>query len=288
MICPFYRSAVIGRSLLAFLVDVERGRSASMQGINIAAGVLVLVVAAGCGLAGADEEKQASAPVAVTSGPTVQETAAESPEPTTPSPVPSKSRVSKKPKPSPTEDPFNMQLPECAKYVGKAVSRAKAKVALNTAATKVYWPGSAPTLRVPADLIRSVAWHESGWVSNIRNCDGGYGLMQVMPTTRDFVNQRFEKSYDIEDYRQNAMLGANYLAWLTKYFGEKYFGEKYDLGAAKCKTDASPCLLNLVIDGYNMGVGSTEEAYLAGKRLSNPDYVHLIRANMRECDCDRF
>jgi soluble lytic murein transglycosylase-like protein len=260
-----------------------------MRKIDIAAAVTVLMVSAGCGLAGADEREQAAAPVAVTSEPaaelTVEPAAEETPEP---EPSPSKAKPTEKAKPTPTEDPFNTQLPDCAEYVGKAVSRAKAKAALNAAATKVYWPGSAPKLRVPADLIRSVAWHESGWVSNIRNCDGGYGLMQVMPDTRDFVNQRFEKSYDLKDYKQNATLGANYLAWLTKYFGEKYFAGKYDLGTARCRTDASPCLLNLVIDGYNMGVGSTEEAYLAGKKLSNPDYVHLIRANMRECDCDRF
>jgi hypothetical protein len=278
---------MVSHVLLAFLVDVSRGRFASMNKVNLVAAVTVLVVAAGCGLAGADEDEQAAAPVAVTAEPTAEPTVEEEPTPEPASPSPTK----KKPKPSPTEpteDPFNMELPPCAEYVGKAVSRAKAKVALNAAATKVYWPGSAPTLRVPADLIRSVAWHESGWVSNIRNCDGGYGLMQVMPDTRDFVNQRFEKSYDFEDYRQNAVIGANYLAWLTKYFGEKYFAKKYDLSTAKCKTDASPCLLNLVINGYNMGPGSTEETYLAGKKLSNPEYVHLIRANMRECDCDRF
>ncbi|MEV4281033.1 transglycosylase SLT domain-containing protein [Actinoplanes xinjiangensis] len=265
-----------------------------MKRLNIAAAVTVLMVAAGCGPAGADD-RQAAAPVAATpSTEVVAEEAPEpEPEPTTAKPTPTKTKATetkatRKPEPSPTEDPFNMQLPPCADYVGKAVSRAKAKTALNAAATKVYWPGSAPKLRVPADLIRSVAWHESGWVSNIRNCDGGYGLMQVMPDTRDFVNQRFEKNYDVEDHRQNAIIGANYLAWLTKYFGEKYFAENYDLSTAKCRTDASPCLLNLVINGYNMGPGSTEETYLAGKKLSNPKYVHLIRANMRECDCDRF
>jgi hypothetical protein len=265
-----------------------------MRKINVVAAVAVLVVAAGCGLAGTDGDvRPAAAPVTITSSaeespsPEAEEP---SPEPEEPSPTPSKTSTKKKPqaKPSPTEDPFNSQLPDCAEYVGKAVSRAKAKTALNAAATKVYWPGSAPQLKVPADLIRSVAWHESGWVSNIRNCDGGYGLMQVMPDTEAFVNQRFEKSYDSADYKQNAILGANYLAWLTKYFGEKYFKEKYDLSTAKCKSDSSPCLLNLVIDAYNMGFGTTEEKYLDSKKLSNPEYVALIRANMRECDCDRF
>ncbi|PRX23912.1 transglycosylase SLT domain-containing protein [Actinoplanes italicus] len=257
--------------------------------IRIVAAVTALLVVAGCGQAGAGEKETVAAQAPVSVAPTVEETTPEpDPEPTTEKPKPKPTTKKPTAKPSPTEDPFNMQLPDCAEYVGKAVSRAKAKTALNAAATKVYWPGSAPKLKVPADLIRAVAWHESGWVSNIRNCDGGYGLMQVMPDTQDFVNQRFEKSYDSKDYRQNAMLGANYLAWLTKYFGEKYFKKNYDLSASKCKSDASPCLLNLVADAYNMGFGSTEEAYLDGKKLSNPEYVHLIRANMRECDCDRF
>ncbi|MEU4421609.1 transglycosylase SLT domain-containing protein [Actinoplanes sp. NPDC024001] len=140
---------------------------------------------------------------------------------------------------------------------------------------------------MPADLVRAVAWHESGWTSNIENCDGGYGLMQVMPDTESFINGRFEKSYDSANYRENAILGANYLAWLTKYFGEKYFGEKYNLSTSKCKTDTSLCLLNLVIAGYNMGHVSVEEAYL-DKQLIATDYVVDIRANMRSCYCDRY
>ena len=262
------------------------------------AAVAVLVVIAGCGLGGKDEDKAAGsapAPVAATPDdvPTSSELLEEEPaeEPTDePSPTPSKKK-SKKPKPAkatPTEDPFNYQLPDCYDFIGKKVSKAKAKAALNAAAAKTYWPTSAPNLKVPADLVRAVAWHESGWTSNIKNCDGGFGLMQVMPDTVTFINGRFEQSYDVRDYRENAILGANQLAWLTKYFGEKYFGEKYNLSTSKCSSDASPCLLNLVIDGYNMGFGDTERAFLDDKKLSNPEYVHLIRANMRECDCDRF
>lgn len=262
--------------------------------VNIVAAVVALVVTAGCGLLGSGGGEQAAAPdpaselvsiAPTTVEPTVEPTV----EATTPSPTPTTvkpSATTKKPAPKPTAPTFNTQLPDCFEYIGKPVTYAKAKAALNAAANKTYWPGSAPTLKVPADLIRATAWHESGWTSNIENCDGGFGLMQVMPDTETFINQRFEQSYDYRDYRQNAIIGANQLAWLTRYFGEKYFKKNYDLSTARCRSDASPCLLNLVIDGYNMGYGSTEAAYLDGKRLSNPDYVHLIRANMRECDCD--
>ena len=93
---------------------------------------------------------------------------------------------------------------------------------------------------MPSDLVKAVAWHESGWQSNIVNCDGGRGLMQVMPDTEEFVNSRFEKSYDAHDYQQNATLGANYLAWLTKYFGDNYFKGNYSLSTSKCKSHQQP------------------------------------------------
>ncbi|MEU8241890.1 lytic transglycosylase domain-containing protein [Actinoplanes missouriensis] len=262
------------------------------------AGLVVLVVAGGCGLAGASGQDKAVAPItASSSAAEVTESPSPSPEPAEDlvveeSPSPSKKPASKKPKPSrtsatPTEDPNNFQPPDCAEFEGKEVSKAKAKAALNAAAAKTYWPTSAPKLKVPADLVRAVAWHESGWTSNIVNCDGGFGLMQVMPDTESFVNQRFEQSYDSHAYRQNAVIGANYLAWLTKAFGDQYFKGNYSLSAAKCKSDSSLCLLNMVIAGYNMGRGSVDEGY-ANKELVNPEYVSVVRHLMRDCYCDKY
>jgi soluble lytic murein transglycosylase-like protein len=119
------------------------------------------------------------------------------------------------------------------------------------------------------------------------NCDGGRGLMQVMPDTEVFINQRFEKSYSAKDYKQNAVLGANYLAWLTKAFGDSYFKGKYDLSTKKCKSHSSLCLLNMVIAGYNMGRGAVDEAY-ARKELPNEQYVDVTRSLMKSCYCDRY
>ena len=133
----------------------------------------------------------------------------------------------------------------------------------------------------------AVAWQESGWQSHIVNCDGGRGLMQVMPDTEAFVNQRFEQSYDSHDYKQNAVLGANYLAWLTKAFGDEHFKGSYDLSPKKCKTHGSMCLLNMVISGYNAGRGPVDEGY-AEKQLPNPVYVDSVRSLMKSCYCDRY
>jgi soluble lytic murein transglycosylase-like protein len=140
---------------------------------------------------------------------------------------------------------------------------------------------------VPGRLVLTTAWHESGWQSNIVNCDGGRGLMQVMPDTEAFINQRFEKAYDSKDYKQNAVLGANYLAWLTKAFGDAYFKGKYDLSPKKCKTHTSMCLLNMVIAGYNVGRAPVDAEY-AAKRLPNPEYVDVVRSLMKSCYCDRY
>jgi soluble lytic murein transglycosylase-like protein len=118
-------------------------------------------------------------------------------------------------------------------------------------------------------------------------CDGGVGLMQVMPPTADFINTRFEKSYDIDDPADNATLGANYLAWLTKAFGDAYFKGKYDLSASKCRSHSSMCLLNMVIAGYNVGRQPVDDGY-ADKQLPNPEYVGVVRSLMKSCYCDRY
>ncbi|GAA2467397.1 lytic transglycosylase domain-containing protein [Winogradskya humida] len=260
----------------------------------VAAGIAAIVMVGGCGLF-RDDTGQASSlagPVAETASvaPTSPADKTESPSPE-PKPSPSKSKKPK-PKPSktsatPTEDPNNFQLPACAKHEGKLVSKSKAKAALKTAAAKTYWPTSAPELKVPSRLVIATAWHESGWQSDVVNCDGGRGLMQVMPDTEAFINNRFAQTYDSHDYKQNAVLGANYLAWLTKVFGELYFKNTYDLSPAKCRSKSDMCLLNMVISGYNVGRGPVEEAY-ASKKLPNPEYVSTVRYLMLSCYCDKY
>jgi hypothetical protein len=257
---------------------VLRSRMAGM------AAAVVLVVLAGCGLGGDDEPAGQAAPV-------VAETTSEAEEPTvepTPEPTPTSAPPSRKPKPKPTEDPNNFQLPACAHREGKLMTKKQAKAALNTAAARQYWRTEAPELRVPARLVRVVAWHESGWQSNVVNCDGGKGLMQVMPDTVDHMNQRFGLTYDVDDYRQNARIGANYLAYLTKELGNDYFKGSHDLSAAKCRSHTDRCLLNLVISAYNFGEGAARTAVTEKAALPNPAYVDSVRSLMKKCFCDRY
>jgi soluble lytic murein transglycosylase-like protein len=258
---------------------------------------VTLIVTAGCGMGQNAQNAEAPEPAFVAASPTdsgpafdpITEPPTTEPPTTEPTTVKPKPSVKKSVKPSPTktQDPNNFEAPACATYQGKAVSKANAKAALNAAAAKHYWPATAPTLTVPSDLVRSIAWNESGWQSNIVNCDGGYGLMQVMPDTVDQMNNRFGLSYDSHVYQQNAQVGANYLAWLTKYIGDNYFAGNYSLSTSKCKSASSWCLLNTVIAAYHAGVG-TIESNAKTKKLPATDYVYVVRALMSSCYCDKF
>jgi hypothetical protein len=262
-----------------------------------AVAALTLALTSGCGVLGGNNTASPQTVPTTDQAPVKLAATPDSPltEPTTASPSPSKSKAAvkktKKPSPkasTPTVDPNNFQAASCFHYEGKAVSKSTVKAALNAAAAKRYWPTSAPSLVVPAGLVRAVAWNESGWQSNVVNCDGGYGLMQLMPATTDFVNSRFTQSYDPKAYKQNAIIGANDLAWLTKYIGDNYFGGSYSLSTSKCKTSSSWCLLNAVIAGYHYGAGAIESAASSKKLPGGDNYVYVVRSLMRSCFCDRY
>jgi len=260
--------------------------------IKVLAAAVALVVAAGCGLTGHDKDAAAAPPSA---GP-VADTSTPSEEPTfgdlsseSPSPAPSKTTTQPKPASTePTAPPFWSQLPDCAhRDKTKPVAKSKVKTALKSAAGRIYWRTEAPTLKLNYPLVKAIAWQESGWKSNIHNCDGGAGIMQVMPATVDMINQRFGLAYDPAKFQDNAYVGANYLAWLTKWAADRYFKSHYDLSGATCKSHSSWCLLNVVISGYNAGQGGIEQA-AATKTLPNPEYVAAVRALMTRCQCDQY
>ncbi|MGC5017985.1 transglycosylase SLT domain-containing protein [Micromonospora sp. DT47] len=176
-------------------------------------------------------------------------------------------------------------------YKGTAATRAEVKSALTDAAAKTYWPSSAPEIKVPLNLVKATAWQESGWQSNIIACDTGIGLMQVQPPTADYVNWRFEKDYDVYDHRDNAILGANYLAWLTKKIGDSHFASDYRLDSGLCTDELTSCLLNAVIAAYNVGPGKVAPDCPDDRPCDNPltipnsQYVYNVRALMTECVC---
>ncbi|MGI5148809.1 lytic transglycosylase domain-containing protein [Plantactinospora sp. CA-294935] len=278
---------------------------------GLVSGAVVLALATVVACANGEPEREGGTTVAAETDPSVAADPVADGEPTTeleppavaglgarptPSATPSRT-ASKKPGPRkvpkpPTETKLPPPPPKpetgCTKprYEGTQASRAQVKQALTEAAGRTYWPSSAPSIRVPVDLVKATAWQESGWQSNIIACDGGVGLMQVMPDTAAFVNQRFDQSYDIDAYRDNATLGANYLAWLIKYIGDAFFESDYGVSAEDCRTELNSCLLNAVISAYNFGPGAvvTDD----GLKIPNPQYVRNVRALMTECECLAF
>ncbi|SCL15662.1 Soluble lytic murein transglycosylase [Micromonospora nigra] len=279
--------------------------------VSAVVAVAVLLTAAGC----AGQERRPSrvaAPVALPEVEGSDEARQPDPSPTTaepeetpssrPSPT-AKAKPKPKPKPKPSRSagpravprpPTETKLPPpppvpspsgCKpSYQGKKATRGQVKAALTDAAQRTYWPTSAPQIRIPLALVKATAWQESGWQSHIVACDGGIGLMQVMPDTAVWMNQRFEQSYDVDDHRDNAYLGGTYLAWLTKYLGDMYFDGDYRLDAALCTADLDSCLLNAVIAAYNYGHAAVARE---GRPLvvPNPGYVRNVRALMTGCVC---
>jgi hypothetical protein len=112
--------------------------------------------------------------------------------------------------------------------------------------------------------------------------------MQVMPATADWMNQRFDTSYDVDTLTGNTMLGSAFLQWLVKYFGDVYFGGDYAIRGADCQQlpevpdHREWCLLNAVISAYNHGHGAVDDEAGDGDEtyFPNHQYVENVRALM--------
>ncbi len=71
---------------------------------------------------------------------------------------------------------------------------------------------------IPALLQDAIAWQESGWQQNIVACDGGIGLMQLMPATVTWLNAYYGVNDDPTTLDGNAGLGAGYIAYYANYY----------------------------------------------------------------------
>ncbi|MFG2044327.1 transglycosylase SLT domain-containing protein [Dactylosporangium sp. NPDC048998] len=269
--------------------EFERPRSKRRLGV-ILLSVAVAVVLAGCGVmatlvkgvdhdrapAAANASKDAwSTPIASASAPpTTEEPAAltqTSSAPPSRAPSPTKKPKSTEAVPAPKHS----TPPGCTPSKGpNQLPKATVKGYLDKAATTHFWGTKTKVeyadILVPQRLLYAIAEQESGWQSDIKACDGGLGLMQIMPSTQTSVNNRFGTGWDRTKPSDNVMLGANYLAWLIAYYGDKI--------AAQHGTDASydasnPELLKPVISAYNWGTVGVEPGMGA---FPNGTYVQNV------------
>ncbi|MQS14999.1 transglycosylase SLT domain-containing protein [Streptomyces kaniharaensis] len=140
---------------------------------------------------------------------------------------------------------------------------------------------------LPVNLVKAIAWQESGWQSGILACDGGIGTMQIMPNTVSWMHNKFGTDSDPKTLAGNVQLGTQLLDWLVAYFGDSSFGGKYDL-SPDAATGRTP-LLDLVISAYNAGAGNvhyntvTDPATgqtVGSLVIPNPSYVANVKALM--------
>lgn len=210
-----------------------------------------------------------------------------SPSPSkSPSPTPRRSPTSK-PRPKASRKPVSMPKPpeppappaSCTvRRTGTAASRSTVVSALTDAAALRPWQHTSPItpeISVPLSLVEAVAWQESGWQSNVISCIGAVGLMQLVPATATWMNNRFGDDYDLNTVDGNAALGSVHLQWLIKYFGDVYYGSHYDLAPG---TRDNPSLLDAVLAAYNVGYGNVDTS--SGLKIPNWGYVDDVEALM--------
>ncbi|MET7418401.1 lytic transglycosylase domain-containing protein [Dactylosporangium sp. NPDC005555] len=216
----------------------------------------------------------------------VATTSAPPPSPT-PSATPSKPPATKKsiapPKQTalPPPPPKVSTKPGCQPtYKGTQLPKSTVREYLDAASEKQFWGGNTPAevqaIKVPKRLMYGVADQESGWQSNIYACDKGVGVMQVMPDTETWMNQRFGTSWKIDTPKDNVMLGGQYLAWAIRYFGEQL--GTFDM--------SDPTLLNAVISAYNNGAGAVDLTK-GDAGITNWSYVNNVKALMGRC-CNNY
>ncbi|WP_232617998.1 lytic transglycosylase domain-containing protein [Thermosipho africanus] len=63
-------------------------------------------------------------------------------------------------------------------------------------------------------LILSIIKVESSFKTNAISNVGAYGLMQVLPSTAEWINNKFNTNYNLKVPKDNILLGITYLEYL--------------------------------------------------------------------------
>jgi soluble lytic murein transglycosylase len=86
-------------------------------------------------------------------------------------------------------------------------------------------------------FVAGVVYTESRFRPDVESHRGAYGLMQLLPRTAQFIQERSNIEGDYRDPRINLEMGA----WYLGYLGERYMGDE-----------------RLVLAAYNSGEGRVD------------------------------
>jgi soluble lytic murein transglycosylase-like protein len=81
-----------------------------------------------------------------------------------------------------------------------------------------YW---ARQYSVPSDLLKGLAWYESGWQNQVVSSTGAVGVGQLMPFTSDFVSSQLLKNPALDPTKvdDNIRMSARFLRFLLDQTG---------------------------------------------------------------------
>jgi len=81
-----------------------------------------------------------------------------------------------------------------------------------------YW---AKVYGVPPDLLKGLAWYESGWQNNVVSSTGAVGIGQLEPYTSDFVSRELLMNPKLDPKRvdDNIRMSARFLRFLLDRVG---------------------------------------------------------------------
>ncbi len=83
-----------------------------------------------------------------------------------------------------------------------------------------HFDSAARRYGVPADLLKAIAWQESGWQNDKVSSAGALGIGQLMPDTIRFINERLlPKPLDPHRPEHNIRMSARLLAYLLQRTG---------------------------------------------------------------------
>ncbi len=80
-------------------------------------------------------------------------------------------------------------------------------------------------LNLDKNLVKSIIYVESKWVSDAVSNKGAIGLMQILPSTAEYMNNFYNLNIDninLKDYETNILIGCYYLKYLKTKFLDDY------------------------------------------------------------------